>query len=148
MSAWCLVTTNATHGKNQSQIIRWAKVLEVYETTRLENPNEIGARNTEALRQRYKILSKNASKWISCYKAVLSRPRKSGTNDQDLEDAAQKLYFDENRSRYNDLKVFKNVMSMNPKWSLDNYEERQPQVNVDEESATESGESLKRSRVN
>lgn len=148
MSSWLMASTNAIVGKNQTQITRWLKVLQLYDEIRNENPSEIGPRNSEALRQRYRVLSANASKWISCYKSILSRPRKSGTNDQDLENAAQELYQEEYKSRYVDLKLFKNFFSQLPKWSLEIDEQQHVELNANEVTLEESGGSSKRSRVN
>lgn len=149
MSAWCFSSTNAIIGKNQSTITRWAKVVEMYEQARSENPNEIGARSEDALKCRFKKLNEMANKWISCYKEMLSRPRRSGTNDEDVENEAQKLFeADNGGARYADLKVFKNVMCKHRKWSIENINEQQVDFTSNEELTPVSGGSSKRSRMN
>ncbi|KAK9667655.1 hypothetical protein RND81_13G002800 [Saponaria officinalis] len=149
MSAWCFSSTNAIIGKNQSTITRCAKVVELYEQARCENPNEIGVRSEDALKCRFKKLNEMANKWISCYKAILSRPKRSETNDEDLENDAQKLFeADNGGARYADLKVFNNVMCKHRGWSIEHINEKQIDITSNEELSPVSGGSSKRSRIN
>ncbi|KAK9756634.1 hypothetical protein RND81_01G110900 [Saponaria officinalis] len=163
MSAWCLVGTNSIVGKNQYQNTRWTKVSELYEKCRLENPSEISHKSIDAMRARFSRLNELSNKWLSCVNAVRKRPRKSGTNEHDEEEEAQKLFaFDNNKKRFENVKFFNKIMSKHPKWSLNNndvLQQETPNTNVDESlrvvyvdesfegSFQPSNESSKRSRV-
>ncbi|KAK9715045.1 hypothetical protein RND81_06G139400 [Saponaria officinalis] len=143
MSAWCVVSTNPTLGKNQNQHTRWTKVSELYEQSRLKNPRQISAKSCEAMRSRFRRLNVLSNKWISCMKMVRSQPRISGTNAKDDEAAAQSLFSGDNKDkRFEYLSLFNNVMSKNPKWSLDNTDVQQLDTNlsVDVNVSLEAGD--------
>ncbi|XP_042042941.1 uncharacterized protein LOC121788263 [Salvia splendens] len=64
MSAWCFVSTNAVVGTNQTSNHLWQNVLFLYKQTRKENPGIGEERSLESLKQRYKLLNANVSKWV------------------------------------------------------------------------------------
>ncbi|GJZ70205.1 putative nuclease HARBI1 [Tanacetum coccineum] len=55
----------------------WAKIWQMYEQTRAENPKDIGPRNENQMKGRFKRLNENANNWVDAYKAAYSR-MKSG----------------------------------------------------------------------
>ncbi|KAK9704825.1 hypothetical protein RND81_07G013600 [Saponaria officinalis] len=66
-----------------------------------------------------------------------------------MEADAQKLFEADNGGvRYNDLKVFKNVMCKHRKWSIENINEQLIDIESNEELTLSSGGSSKRSRIN
>ncbi|GKG21598.1 hypothetical protein Tco_0384193, partial [Tanacetum coccineum] len=71
---------------------------------RAENPKDIGPRNENQMKGRFKRLNKNVSKWVAAYKAAYSR-MKSGMSMKDVELDAHKIY-EGDGSKFLDLTVF------------------------------------------
>ena len=72
MAAWCHVSGDSTRGNNQRKSSMWARICQMYEQTRAENPTEIGPRNENQMKGRFKRLNENANKWIAAYRAAYS----------------------------------------------------------------------------
>ncbi|XP_042016167.1 glutathione S-transferase T3-like [Salvia splendens] len=143
MSAWCFVSTNAVVGTNQTSNHLWQNVLFLYEQTRKENPSIGEERSLESLKQRYKRLNANVSKWVGAYKKTHDRAT-SGQSKEDIEKAAQQLY---GKSKFSHHKVFEEVMRLNPKWELKLNSTSSTRFQPDEDSLEESRGSSKRSRT-
>ena len=91
MAAWCHVSSDSTRGNNQRKSSMWARICQMYEQTRSENPKDIGPRNENQMKGRFKRLSENGSKWVAAYRAAYSR-KTSGMNLKDVELEAHKIY--------------------------------------------------------
>ncbi|XP_047954064.1 glutathione S-transferase T3-like, partial [Salvia hispanica] len=91
MSAWCFISANACVGTNRTSANLWENILVQYEQTRKENPTMGAQRSLESLRQRYRRLNANVSKWIAAYKRAHERAT-SGQSNEDIEKAAQQIY--------------------------------------------------------
>ncbi|XP_042065396.1 glutathione S-transferase T3-like [Salvia splendens] len=114
MSAWCFISINAVVGTNRTSVNLWENILDQYEKTRKENPTMGEQKSLESLRQRYRRLNTNVSKWIGAYKHAHDRAM-SGQSNEDMEKAAQQIY---GKSKFTHHKVFESVMRHNPKWKL------------------------------
>ncbi|GJV85364.1 hypothetical protein Tco_1525262 [Tanacetum coccineum] len=145
MAAWCQVSGDPTRGNNQRKSSMWAKIWQMYEQTRAENPKDIGPRNENQMKGRFKRLNENASKWVAAYKAAYSR-MKSGMSMKDVELDAHKIY-EGDGSKFLDLTVFNEVMCKHPKWMLNIDRDNTRSRPIDEEPNEESGGSTKRSRT-
>ncbi|XP_041992986.1 glutathione S-transferase T3-like [Salvia splendens] len=143
MSAWCLVSTNAIVGANQTSAHLWQNVLDQYKQTRKENPGMGQQKSSESLRQRYKRLNTNVTKWVGAYKHAHDRAT-SGQSKEDIEKTAQQLY---GKSKFTHHKVFEEVMRHNTKWKLKLNSTGSTHFQPDEDSLEESCGSLKRSRT-
>ncbi|KAL1552127.1 glutathione S-transferase T2-like [Salvia divinorum] len=100
-------------------------------------------RSLKSLRQRYKRLNTNVSKWIGAYKRAHDRAT-SGQSKEDIEKTAQQLY---GKSKFTHHKVFESVMRHNPKWELKLNSTGSTRFQSDEDSLEESRGSSKRSRT-
>ncbi|GKC20617.1 glutathione S-transferase T3-like protein [Tanacetum coccineum] len=145
MAAWCHVSSDSTRGNNQRKSSMWARICQMYEQTRAENPKDIGPRNENQMKGRFKRLSENGSKWVAAYRAAYSR-KTSGMNLKDVELDAHKIY-EADGSKFLDLTVFNEVMCKNPKWMLNIDRDNTRSHPIDEEPNEESGGSTKRSRT-
>ncbi|GJW05372.1 hypothetical protein Tco_1564228 [Tanacetum coccineum] len=116
MSTWCHFSSDPTRGNNQRKTSLWAKFCQIYDHIRAGNPKDIGPRNENRMKGRFKRLSKNESKWIAAYTAAYSR-KTSGMNLKDVELDAHKTY-EGDGSNFLDLIVFNEVMCKHPKWNL------------------------------
>ncbi|GJR31109.1 hypothetical protein Tco_1107341 [Tanacetum coccineum] len=145
MAAWCQVSGDPTRGNNQRKSSMWAKIWQMYEQTRAENPKDIGPRNENQMKGRFKRLNENASKWVAAYKAAYSR-MKSGMSMKDVELDAHKIY-EGDGSKFLDLTVFNEVMCKHPKWMLNIDRDNTRSRPIDEEPNEESGGSTKRSQT-
>ncbi|XP_057779742.1 uncharacterized protein LOC130998333 [Salvia miltiorrhiza] len=94
----------------------WERVQNKYHEAQKENPDEIGPRNIESMKGRFKRLNENANKWIAACKEADARKR-SGMSQKDIEMEAHSIY-EAGGSKFQDLVVFNNVMSKHPKWNL------------------------------
>lgn len=145
MAGWCHVSGDSTRGNNQRKTSMWARIWQMYEQTRAENPTEIGPRNENQMKGRFKRLNENANKWVAAYRAAYSR-MKSGMSIKDVELDAHKIY-EGDGSKFLDLTVFNEVMCKNPKWMLNIDRDNTRSRRIDEEPNEESGGSTKRSRT-
>lgn len=145
MAAWCHVSSDSTRGNNQRKSSVWARICKMYEQTRSENPKDIGPRNENQMKGRFKRLSENGSKWVAAYRAAYSR-KTSGMNLKDVELEAHKIY-EADGSKFLDLTVFNEVMCKNPKWMLNIDRDNTGSHPMDGEPNEESGGSTKRSRT-
>ncbi|XP_047961990.1 glutathione S-transferase T2-like [Salvia hispanica] len=143
MSAYCFVSRDAVVGTNQTNAHLWQKVLDQYEEARKENPGMGQQRSLESLRQRYKRLNTNVTKWIGAYKKAHDRAT-SGQSKEDIEKTAQQLY---GKRKFTHHKVFEEVMRYNPKWELKLNSTGSTRFQPDEDSLEESRGSSKRSRT-
>ncbi|GKB84008.1 glutathione S-transferase T3-like protein [Tanacetum coccineum] len=141
----CHVSSDSTRGNNQRKSSMWEKVCQMYEQTRAENPKDIGPRNENQMKGRFKRLSENGSKWVAAYRAAYSR-KTSGMSLKDVELDAHKIY-EGDGSKFLDLTVFNEVMCKNPKWMLNIDHDNTRSHRIDEEPNEESGGSTKRSRT-
>ncbi|GKA54733.1 glutathione S-transferase T3-like protein [Tanacetum coccineum] len=141
MSAWCHVSSDPTRGNNQRKTSMWARICQIYDQIRAENPKDIGPRNENQMKGRFKRLSENGSKWVAAYTAAYSR-KTSGMSLKDVELDAHKIY-EGDGSKFLDLIVFNEVMCKHPKWKL-NLDRDKTRL---QEPNEESGGSTKRSRV-
>ncbi|XP_042067185.1 glutathione S-transferase T2-like [Salvia splendens] len=143
MSAWCFVSTNAVVGTNQTSIHLWQNVLKLYEQTRKENSRIGEQRSLESLKQRYKRLNANVTKWVGAYKKVHDRATSSQFKE-DIEKAAQQLY---GKSKFTHHKVFEEVMRLYPKWELKLNSTGSTRFQPDEDSLEESRGSSERDQA-
>ncbi|XP_047942200.1 glutathione S-transferase T2-like [Salvia hispanica] len=143
VSAWCFFSTNAIVGTNQTNFHLWYNVTDLYEQTRKENPTMGQPRSMESLRQHYKRINANVSKWIGAYKHAHDRAT-SGQSKEDIEKTAQQLY---GKNKFTHHKVFEEVMRYNPKWELKLNSTGSTRFQPDEDSLEESRGSSKRSRT-
>ncbi|XP_057810322.1 glutathione S-transferase T3-like [Salvia miltiorrhiza] len=115
MYAWCNASSNPIVGTNQNGGTFWGQISEMYEEARADHSRLMGEkRSIESLRNRYKRLNTNVTKWVAVYKEAYDR-KSSGMSDADVEKEAQKLY---GKSKFTHLEVFEKVMHHHPKWEL------------------------------
>ncbi|XP_057803252.1 uncharacterized protein LOC131018554 [Salvia miltiorrhiza] len=88
----------------------------MYHEAQKENPNEIGPRNIESMKGRFKRLNENANKWIAACKEANAR-RRSGMSQKDIAMEAHSIY-EAGGIKFQDLVVFNDVMSKHLKWNL------------------------------
>ncbi|KAL6571591.1 hypothetical protein OROHE_003234 [Orobanche hederae] len=145
MSSWCIINENPIVGTNQNSPTLWQCILDLYEQARSENSKTMGdERSTESLRNRYKRLNTNVTKWISAYREAYGR-KKSGMSQKDIEKEAQTIY---GKSKFMHHEVFEQVMRNHPKWELKIGREDTCSHPDDEDNIEESRGSSKRSRIN
>ncbi|KAD3641022.1 hypothetical protein E3N88_30245 [Mikania micrantha] len=145
MSAWCLVSTNRVHGKNQKKTSLWAEVKKLYDETQAENPEKLDRRNEDQMKGRFKRLNQNAQKWVSACREAYRRGR-SGMSQKDIESEAHKIY-EQDGNKFNDIVVFNEVMCKHPKWALELHHDTTRSRPECELENVESGGSTKRSRT-
>ena len=75
MSSWCYVSEDNKRGKNQKVPGMWSRIIKLYNEARAENPEEIGERNIDSLKGRYKRLNENGGKWVAALKEANGRKR-------------------------------------------------------------------------
>nr|GEZ86826.1 hypothetical protein [Tanacetum cinerariifolium] len=91
MSAYVMVSKDATRGKNQKRELLWARVKKCYDETRAENPERLGIRNENQMKGRVSRLNTNAQRWISAYQEAY-RQKRSGMSQHDIEREAHIIY--------------------------------------------------------
>ncbi|XP_057779607.1 glutathione S-transferase T3-like [Salvia miltiorrhiza] len=107
MYAWCNASSNPIVGTNQNGGTFWKQISEMYEEARADHSRLMGEkRSIESLRNRYKRLNTNVTKWVAVYKEAYDR-KSSGISDADVEKEAQKLY---GKTKFTHLEVFEKVM--------------------------------------
>ena len=143
MSAWCFISANACVGTNRTSANLWENILVQYEQIRKENPTMGEQRSLESLRQCYRRLNKNVSKWIAAYKRAHERAT-SGQSNEDIEKAAQQIY---GKGKFTHHQVFESVMRHHPKWELKLNSTGSSRYQPDDDSLEESRGSSKRSRT-
>jgi hypothetical protein len=146
MSAWCMVSEDATRGKNQKKEALWARVKAYYDATRAENPGKLGMRNENQMKGRFTRLNQNGQKWIAAYKEAYRRGR-SGMSQKDIEREAHIIYEQGGKGKFLDSVVFYDVMCKHPKWDLQLSRDTTRNRPECEEDNEESGGSVKRSRT-
>lgn len=114
MYSWCRVSENPIVGINQKGDALWQRVSELYQQARANHQNPSVERSVESLRNRYKRLNTNVTKWIGAYKEAYGRKR-SGMSSKDIEKDAQLLY---GKTKFTNQEVFEQVMRHHPKWEL------------------------------
>ncbi|GJX57198.1 putative nuclease HARBI1 [Tanacetum coccineum] len=119
----------------------WARICQMYDQVRAENPKDIGPRNENQMKGHFKRLSKNRSKRVAPYTAAYSR-KTSGMNLKDVELDAHKIY-EGDGSKFLYLIVFNEYMCKHPKWKLNLDRDKTRLQEPNEESCG----STKRSRV-
>ncbi|CAA0838465.1 DNA binding [Striga hermonthica] len=92
MYAWVTLSQNAAIGTNQNSQTFWKSISEMYEEARADNSKFMGQQRTiESLRNRYRRLNTNVTKWLGAYKEAYAQ-KSSGMSDADVETIAQKFY--------------------------------------------------------
>ncbi|GJT83235.1 RNA-directed DNA polymerase, eukaryota, reverse transcriptase zinc-binding domain protein [Tanacetum coccineum] len=61
----------------------WGRICQIYDQTRAKNPKDIGPRNANQMKGRFKRLSGNGSKWVAAYTATYSRKTSGMDTDRD-----------------------------------------------------------------
>ncbi|CAA0805932.1 DNA binding [Striga hermonthica] len=132
-------------GKNQKGSSLWSRIAQMFEQARLENPEEIGKRNLDSMKGRYKRLNENINKWRGAYMEAY-RNKRSGMSMKDVEKEDHIIY-EAGGSKFTDLHVFEEVMRKHPKWELKLDRDSTRSRPEDEASNEESHGSSKRSRT-
>ncbi|CAA0823860.1 40S ribosomal protein S9-2 [Striga hermonthica] len=74
MYAWVTVSQNAAIGTNQNSQTFWKSISEMYEEARADNSKFMGQQRTiESLRNRYRRLNTNVTKWLGAYKEAYAQ---------------------------------------------------------------------------
>ncbi|XP_074293680.1 uncharacterized protein LOC141620807 [Silene latifolia] len=117
MKSWCYYSCDEIKGNNQKGEGLWEKVMEMYEQYRRENPDKIGERNLDSMKGRHQRICKNVNSWVACYRKAYAR-KSSGMGMSDVKKDAHAQYTQVNRSNFNDMAVFEEVMSKLKKWEV------------------------------
>ncbi|XP_057799321.1 uncharacterized protein LOC131015092 isoform X1 [Salvia miltiorrhiza] len=153
MSSWCVASEDKARG-SQKGFSLWARVHNLYQEARTNNLEELGERNIDMIKGRWKRLNENGNKWVAAYKEACALKR-IGMSLADVELEAHAIY-EASGSKFRDSVVFNEVMSKHPKWDLTSQDfsrlhpknkETIPESPKNEETIQESGGSSKRSRT-
>nr|GEW71719.1 RNA polymerase II [Tanacetum cinerariifolium] len=98
MSAWCHVSSDLTRENNQRKTSMWARICQMYDQIKAENQKDIGPRNENQMKGRFKRFSKNGSKWFAAYTTTYSR-KTSGVRLKDVELDAHKIFEGNDRDK-------------------------------------------------
>nr|GEW89196.1 hypothetical protein [Tanacetum cinerariifolium] len=145
MSAYVMVSKDATRGKNQKRELLWARVKKCYDETRAENPERLGIRNENQMKGRVSRLNTNAQRWISAYQEAY-RQKRSGMSQHDIEREAHIIYEQAGKGKFFEYVVFNEVMCKHPKWDLQLSRDTTRTRPGCEEDNEESGEMIIRDR--
>ncbi|KAK9669846.1 hypothetical protein RND81_13G158800 [Saponaria officinalis] len=117
MKSWCYYSCDEIKGNNQKGEGLWARVMEMYEQYRRENPDKIGERNLDSMKGRHQRICKNVNSWVACYRKAYAR-KSSGMSMSDVKQEALAQYTQVNKSNFNEMTVWQEVMSNLKKWEV------------------------------
>ncbi|XP_057793717.1 glutathione S-transferase T3-like [Salvia miltiorrhiza] len=145
MYAWCTCSSDSIVGTNQNKANLWKRIRAMYEESRLDNSRLMGEkRSIESLRNRYKRLNANVTKWVGAYVEAYAR-KSSGMSDADVEKEAQIFY---GTTKFTHHEIFEKVMRHHPNWELKLGSERTRARAIDDEDDVEEDRgSSKKSRT-